>query len=229
MIVYTMTTAEMVVEARKDFRALYNRCEKPLRDARREMIRQKQQIIHLMDWTSPRKNHWLLLVHQRKSGPRIYALVWYYDREGRINAMHLAHKGMAFRIDRHVIERYGERFDPTAKPLERLQRFWLENHVYGLEPTKQLPDGRWSVNVGMNHGMGLGLWEQGTEIVLVDTFINHGQMFSNQLDTMDRMDLQRMMTDMTVGQRRFFIDLIKRRHPESIGSPGLTWLEQLAA
>lgn len=229
MIVHTMTTAEMVAEARKDFRALYNKCDKPLREARREMLRNKEEIIHLFPWTSPRRNTWLLLVHQRKSGPRIYALVWYYDRDGRINAFHLAHKGMVFRIDRHVIERYGERFDPTAQPLERLQGFWLENHAYAVEPTKQLPDGRWSVNVGMNHGMGLGIWEQGTETVWVDTFINHGQMFSNQLDHMERMDVERMMRDMTRGQRRFFIDLYKRRFPESIGSPGLTWLEQFAA
>ena len=193
------------------------------------MIKMKQERIHLFNWTSPRKNNWLLLVHQRKAGPRIYALTWYYDRDGRINALHMAQAGMVFHIDRHVIERYGHRFDPTAKPLERLLHFWLENHTYSVVPVEQRGEGSLNVQVGMNHGMGLGHWNQGSEIVCVDTFINHGQMFNNQLDAMERMDMERMVRGLSPGQRLDFIAQFKRMYPEVIGTPGLAWLESLAA
>lgn len=229
MIVHTMSPEEMVADGRKDFAALYNRTDKPLRLARREMIKTRQDVMHLLPWRSPRNNNWLLLVQQRKAGPRIYALAWYYDRDGRINALHMAQRGMVFHLHRHVIERYGDRFDPTAKPLERLQSFWLENHAYSVNPVDKRSEDRYNVQVGMNHGMGLGSWDLGTEIVHVETFINHGQMFTNQLDTMERMDVERMLRDLTPGQRRFFVAHYKRLFPQDAGTPGMEWLEGFAA
>lgn len=230
MIIHTMTVPQMVAEARKDMAAMRNKLDKPLRELRREHIKRKEGILCLLPpWTSPNKNNWLLLVHYDGSGPRVYSMAWYLDRDGRINAVLASTKGLAYHIDRHVIERYGERFDPTAAPLERLRGFFLENHFYSCEPTTPEGEGRWKVNVGMNQGMGLGVWDEAASVVYVRTFVNHGQLFKAQADAMERMDIERVLYAMTPGLRRHFIDLYKRKFPQDAGSPGMAWLEQFAA
>lgn len=229
MVVHSMTTEEMVLEGRHDFPAMRNKLDGILRSTRRAMIKSRQEIGHMVPWRSPRHNQWLLLVHQRKCGPQVFSLLWYYDNHGHINALLMARGGLVFRIDWHVIDRYGQRFDPTATPLERLQGFFFENHHYTVEPTDRRGERGWDVMVGMNQGMGLGSWDQDSELVRIDTFINHGQMFANQLQTMERMDMERTLLNMTPGQRRHFIDLWKRRHPQDIGTPTMEWLEKYAA
>jgi len=229
MIVHTMTAPEMVTEARKDYEALRRKVEDPLRRMRRESIRNKQEIWQMIPWRSPKnKNNWLILLHQGKDVPRIYSMVWYHDGEGRINAVWTTHSGLAFHIDRHVIERYGARFNPTANPLERLQSFFLENYFYTVEPVEPEGEDTWKVNIGLNQGMGLGAWDRTTELVYMRTFINHGQLFQQQEDAMERMDLERIMYSLTPGQRRMIIAMFKRvtKVPEG---PALDWLNSLAA
>ena len=81
----------------------------------------------------------------------------------------------------------------------------------------------------MDQGMGVGIWEQGAELVRVNTFINHGKLFSNQLEDMGGMDLERMLYRLTPGQRRHLVAQYKRMHPEKVGKPGMEWLEGFAA
>jgi hypothetical protein len=229
MLVHTMTLPELVAEARKDHVAMRNKLDTPLRRARRELIHTKQEILHLLPWRSTHGTNWLLLIHQQKNGARIYSMAWYLDRDGRVNALWVARAGMAFHIDRHVIERYGQRFDPTASPLERLQHFFTENYFYSVEPTVQDEHGNWKVNIGMNHGMGLGLWDQENEIVQVRTFVNHGQLFQHQEADMERMDVERLLFSLTRGQRMAFVAQYKRTYPEELGETALAWLERMAA
>lgn len=230
MIIHTLTVPQMVAEARKDFKAIRNKVEKPLREIRREHIKCKQEILQLLDpWRSPNKNNWLLLLHQTRNGPRMYCMAYYYDRDEKINAIWTTSTGMAFHIAQHVIERYGERFDPTANPLERLQRFFLENYFYAVDIKEAAGEDRWNVSIGMNHGMGLGFWEQNESIVYINTFVNHGQLFQAQADTMKRLDFERLLFRMSPGQRKAFVDLYKRTYPQDAGTPGMDWLERFAA
>ena len=219
----------MVAEARKDFTALRNKLDEPLRRTRREHIKCKQEILHLLPWRSPKGNRWLLMVHQTKTGPRIYCMAWYYDAAGRINALWTAHSGMAYHISWHVIDRYGERFDPTAMPVERLQSFFLENYFYTVDVNEVVSEDRCNVSVGMNHGMGLGFWDRTEQLVYINTFVNHGQLFPEQADAMERMDLERILLGMSPGQRKFIIALFKRTHPQQAKGPGMDWLESFAA
>jgi len=229
MIVPTMSVPEMVADARKDFRALRNKLDEPLRRTRREHIKTKQEILHLLPWRSRNGNRWLLMVHQLKTGPRIYCLAWYYDHAGRINALWTAHSGLAYHISWHVIDRYGQRFDPTASPLERLQSFFLENYMYTVDVNEVESEDRCSVSVGMNHGMGLGFWCRNEHVVYINTFVNHGQLFPEQEDAMERMDFERLLLRMSLGQRRALIALYKRTYPQHAGTPGMDWLERFAA
>ena len=229
MIVHTMTNAEMIADARKDFPAIGNRIKPLVREARRDMIRTRKDRLIMTEWRSPRKNNWLLLVIHRKAGPRLYALTWYLDRDKRINAFIMAHEGMVYRISRHVIERYGERFDPTANPLQRLRNFFQENYSYSAECTEQVGEDRFKVQVGMCHGMGLGEWDRKEGLVYINTFVNHGQLFQNQADSMERMDFERLLHQLSASQRRHLVALYKRKYPEDVGKPGMEWLERFAA
>ncbi|MBL7951882.1 MAG: hypothetical protein JNM62_09190 [Flavobacteriales bacterium] len=229
MIVATMPLEDMIAEARKDYPAIRNKLINVQREARRDMIRTKQARLHMIGWTSQRKNDWLLLLVQRKKGTSVHTLTWFHDLDGGINALVLADRGMVYRIDRHVIERYRQRFNPATSDLERLRDFFTENYAYSCQPTGEAVNGRWSVQVGMNQGMCLGYWEEGTEVVHADTFINHGQMFAQQLDDMDRMDMERWIRCLSPGQRRWMVAEWKRQNPTHIGTPGMQWLESLAA
>lgn len=208
MIVHTMTHAEMVAEARKDFPALRNKTASVMQRMRREHLRdRKQTLVHMFPWRSPNRNHWLILLHYSKQAQSTYTLTWFRDKEERIAALWTTHAGLAFYIDSHVIQRYGERFDPTDNPAERLQSFFLENHFYSMQLEEPRGEQHWNVSVGMNHGLGLGEWDTVTNIVHVRTFVNHGQLFPEQEQKMDLMDFERLYYTLTPGQR---IDLHNR-------------------
>lgn len=229
MIVATMSAEEMVAEARKDFPAIHNKLRDVQRQARRDMIHTKQDRLHMIRWTSQRKNPWLLLLVQRKKSTALHTLTWFHDRDGGLNAMVLSTAGMVYRLDRHVIERFRERFNPTASDLDRLRDFFVENYTYSCQPTGEGANGKWAVQVGMSQGMGLGYWREGTEVVHVETFINHGQMFNGQLNMMELMDTERILRALPRSQRRFLLATLKRTNPEFAGTPGMQWLEGLAA
>lgn len=215
MIVHTMTHAEMVLDARKDIQAMRNKCTEPLRKLRRELIASKHDtLLHLFDWKSPNKNNWLVLLRHSKKRTLTLSLAWFYDREGKLAALWTTGAGISFYIDSHVFERFGERFAPDQTPLERIQQFFLENHLFSYEPTKQLDEDRFEVSIGLNQGLGLGEWNDRTSIVHWRTFVNHGQLFSNQEVAMERMDWDRVLLDMSPGQRQHLITLAEKQAPD---------------
>ncbi|MGV9011321.1 MAG: hypothetical protein ACOH13_01900 [Flavobacteriales bacterium] len=202
MIVSTMTIPEMVADARQDYKALWNKVDSQLPNMRRMHLRDRGQMItHLLPWRSPRKNNWLLQFCLRKAGLLMHPLVWSYDAKGRIIAMIVTPEGETTYLDNHMIQRYGERFDPTANPLERLQSFFYENYYYVKETLHELRPGVWEVRVGMNHGLGLGEWDRNTDIVHVRTFVSFGQLFPEQRELMERFDAQRAWDSLTTGQQ----------------------------
>lgn len=215
MIVHTMTHAEMVLDARKDIQAMRNKCTEPLRKLRRELFASKHDtLLHLFDWKSPNKNNWLVLIRHSKKRSLTLSLAWFPDKEEKLAALWVTGAGIAYYIDSHVFERFGERFDPDQIPLDRLVSFFLENHVFSVEPTAQKGEQLFEVNIGANQGLGLGEWDRSTDIVHWRTFVNHGQLFSNQEVAMERMDWDRVLLDMTPGQRQHLISVADKRDPQ---------------
>ena len=215
MIVHTMTHERMVLEARKDIQAMRNKCTEPMRKLRRELFASKHDtLLHLFDWKSPNKNNWLVLIRHSKKRTLILSLAWFPDREGKLAALWTTGAGMAFYIDSHVFERFGERFVPDEIPIERMQSFFLENHLFSFEPTVQKSEDRFEVSIGANQGMGLGEWDRSTDIIHWRTFVNHGQLFENQEIAMERMDWDRVLLDMSPGQRKHLIALAEKNDPE---------------
>ena len=186
-----MPLPEMIDEARRDYRALWNKVDSLLPKLRRLHLRERAQTIsHLEPWRSPRKNNWLLHFSLRKAGLLMHPLVWGRDQKGRVFGLIVTPTGSTYHLDAHMIHRYSERFDPTSNPVERLQSFFFENFHYATETLHERRPGVREVRVGMNHGLGLGEWDTHTDIIHVDTFVSFGQLFPDQLDLMERLDAQ---------------------------------------
>lgn len=202
MIVASMTIPEMVADARKDYKTLWNKVNGLLPKMRRIHLLDRANVVsHLEPWRSPRKNNWLLHFSLRKAGPAMHPLVWSYDAKGRIIALIITPTGSSYYLDNHMIQRYGERFDPTGNSLERLQSFFYENYFYSIEPLEERRSGVWEVRVGMNHGLGLGEWDRDADIIHIRTFVSFGQLFPGQQELMERLDTQRAWDSLTRGQQ----------------------------
>ncbi len=202
MIVARMTLPEMVADARRDYKALWNKVNGLMPQLRRIHLRDRAHTVpHLLPWRSPRKNNWLLHFSIRKAGLLMHPLVWSYDAKGRIFGLIVTPTGSTYCLDNHMLQRYGERFDPTANPLERLQGFFFENYYYSFETMHELRPNVVEVRVGMNHGLGLGEWDRTTDIIHVRTFVSFGQLFPGQVELMERLDAQRAWDSLTPGQQ----------------------------
>jgi hypothetical protein len=197
-----MPLPEMIAEARRDHRALWNKVDGLLPKMRRIHLRDRAHTIsHLEPWCSPRKNNWLLHFSLRKAGLLMHPLVWGRDHKGRVFGLIVTPTGSTYHLNAHMIHRYGERFDPTSDPVERLQSFFMENHYYAVEVLHKRGPCEQEVRVGMNHGLGLGRWNTVDDIIHVDTFVSFGQLFPQQWELMERLDAQRAWDSLTPGQQ----------------------------
>lgn len=210
MVVHTMSVPEMMLEARKDFQALRNKTAEPARRLRKEFLRgdRNDELGHLLEWSSPKgKNKWLIYLVHGPKGLRTYTMVHFKDAKGRVAALWVSIGGAAYYIGPHVVQRYGERFDPQANPLDRLRSFFMENHWYAVEPADELSPGVREAHFGMNHGLGLGEWHVEEGYFHIRTFVDFGHLYPNQLEQMERLDFDRHWTTLTKGQRQ---DLLRR-------------------
>lgn len=201
MIVSTMTPEEMLVDARKDMGAILNRCKEPTRKLRKAHLRnRKNDIEHMISWNSPRGNKWLITICYNKRKPLIYTLVWYYDKKGRVSAMICSTTGSALTICPHVIERYGDRYDPVVDPVQRLKVFFADNPSFSFDTKEEIGEDEWEMLVGMNSGLGLGVWKEDSQIIEVRTFVNREMLFSEQKEYMKELDAMRLLQSLTPGQ-----------------------------
>ena len=204
MLVPSMTTAEMVADARKDHKALWNKVNGLLPKLRRTYLRERGPAAptHLEAWTSPRGNDWLFHFTLRKTGPLLGTMVWTYDRAGLPFGLVVQTSGITYHLENHLVRRYGERFDPHANPTERLRNFYMENHSFAVETQGERRPGVKRVQVGMNHGLGLGSWDLESDIINVETFVDFGNLFPHQLELMEHFDAQRAWDALTPGQQQ---------------------------
>ncbi|MBK7298373.1 MAG: hypothetical protein IPI91_17845 [Flavobacteriales bacterium] len=90
---------------------------------------------------------------------------------------------------------------PQATPWNGCRASSSENYYHAIETLHESSPGIWEVRVGMNHGLGLGDWDQNTDIVHVRTFVSYGQLFPEQQELMERLDTQRAWDSLTTGQQ----------------------------
>lgn len=208
MIAHTMTHEQMVLDARKDIQMLRNQCIEPLRKLRRERLENgSDTLVHLFRWKSPNRNNWLILIRHSTNRTLIHSLTWFHDRDGRLAALWTTGAGISYYIEPSVFTRFGERSDPDETPMERLQSFFLENHLYSFEPTGRITGHRFQVSIGANQGLGLGEWDPRTDII-------HWRTFENQENAMERMDRDHAPYTMNEDQRQHLIALAGKHDPQ---------------
>lgn len=205
MIVPTMTPEEMLVDARKDMRALLNRCKEPLRKLRKIHLRSNRRNVfeHMLTWSSPRGNNWLVVLAYNKHRPSVYMLVWYYDKKGRLAGMICSATGGAMTICSHVIDRYGERYDPVVDPVQRLKVFFADNPSFSVllqNEKEERTDIDREVHIGINNGLGFGVWQANSDIVHMRTFVDRSMLFEEQEKRVDELDIMRLLQNMNPGQ-----------------------------
>ncbi len=187
MIIHTMTHERMVREARKDFSALRNACVAPIQKLRREqLLDPAADLLHMVPWTSPRKNNWLVVLQMRYGLLHTSALAYFPDANGGLAAVWTEHTGHAFIIDPQVFQDFGDRPFPDETMVERVQSFFLENHAFSIEVDAPHGEHGWNVNIATDHGLGSGVWDTRTDIVHWQTFVHISQLFNDKADAMRR-------------------------------------------
>jgi hypothetical protein len=202
MITHTMSPARALAEARKDLPALRNKLVAPVSRLRKEhAIDPEGELVHMYPWTSPGRNNWLVVLKCTKRGVSTHTLAWYKAKDGRIAALWLTGRGLAYHIDAAVIEQFAAYADESENPLEQLQSFFFENHSYVMQVEEPQGEHHWNVSIGAGQGMGLGQWDTTTDIVHWRSFIHHAQVFPEHVTGQKSMNNEHYWFDLPRAQR----------------------------
>lgn len=189
MIVQTHTPEQVVREALRDMPALWNKMKDPIACLQRQMRVNKslRMVPQLLAYRSPAGNNWLVAVLPTKKVLHIVPFVWYRGTDDFYRAARIIHDGVCHHITHHVLEQYAARFNRTCDGLTRLKEFIRENMCFGTEHCLQNDD----LRVGVAQGFLNGTWVVPHQVVQLITFVDHGKLFSDQLEQMERLDQQR--------------------------------------
>lgn len=184
-----MSPTEVVAEAIKDLPALRNKLKDPLARLQRRVKvdpRIRDQV-KLFPYRSHAGNNWLVAVRGNKKMVCLIPFVYYHCPDGKLRAARICHPGLSMHFSGHMLDQYFARFNRTAGKVERLKEFILENMDLGVESCLDNDE----VRIGAKHGYIIGRWEVRDMIMQLTTFVDHGKLFQEQLEQMDRLDQQR--------------------------------------
>lgn len=189
MIVPTMSPTEVVSEATKDLPALWNKMKDPIARLQRKVkvdprVRNKEQLIA---YRSHAGNNWFVVLRATKKVVSIIPFVHYYGKDDKLRAARICHPGISIHFSGHVLDQYFARFNKTQGKLERFKEFIVQNVDVGVESAEGINE----VRVRVSHGYLIGRWEVPEAIVQLTTFVDHGKLFQEQIEQMDRLDQQR--------------------------------------
>ncbi|MBK7946399.1 MAG: hypothetical protein IPJ85_14325 [Flavobacteriales bacterium] len=186
MIVETHSPEQVVREALRDMPALWNKMKDPIARLQRRMRKDKSLRMEpqLFEYRSHAGNNWLIAMLPTKKVLNIVPFVWYRGRDGYYRAARIMQDGVCYHISHHVLEQYAERFNRTGDGFMRLKEFIRENMSFGTEYCFDNNDAR----VGITHGYIIGTWLVPHEVAQLITFVDHGKLFPDQLEQMERLD-----------------------------------------
>lgn len=184
-----MSPTEVVAEAITDLPALWNKMKDPIARLQRRArvdprVRDQEQLV---PYRSHAGNNWLVVLRANKKVVSLTPFIYYYGKDEQIRAARICHAGISFHFSAHVLSQYFARFNKTLGKVERLKEFIVENMDIGLETCDQIDE----IRVGVRHGYITGRWEVEDSLIQLTTFVDHGKLFPEQLEQMDRLDEQR--------------------------------------
>lgn len=186
MIIDTHTPEQVVAEAKRDLPAMWNKMKAPIVRLQRQVKVNKAMRMEpqLLPYRSPQGNNWLVAMLPTKKTLFIVPFVWYRGRDGFYRVARIMTEGVSYHISHHVLEQYNDRFNSTADGYTRMKEFVRDNMVFGTEYCLDNND----VRVGITHGYIIGTWLVPHEVAQLITFVDHGKLFQDQLEQMDRLD-----------------------------------------
>lgn len=186
MIVQTHGPEEVVREGLRDLPAMWNKMKDPLARLQRRMRKDKSLRMEpqLFEYRSPAGNNWLVAILPTKKVLNIAPFVWYRGGDGHYRAARIVQDGVCHHISHHVLAQYAARFNRTGDGMARLKEFIRDNMCFGTEHL----EGHDDVRVGITHGFLIGKWVLPHQVAQLITFVDHGKLFPEQLEQMDRLD-----------------------------------------
>ena len=92
-----------------------------------------------------------------------------------------------------------------------VKEFIVENFDFGVESSDELGE----LRVGVRHGYITGLWLVKEEVVQLTTFVDHGKLFQDQIEQMERLDQQRY--ELAHPGRRIAVDIVEKAVVRIVG------------
>ena len=140
-----------------------------------------------MEYRSHAGNNWIIVLRPTKKVLTIATFVYYWGSDNKLRAARICDQGISFHFSGYLLEQYFARFNKSAGALERFKEFAVENMDLGAESCDQLGE----LRCGIRHGYLTGRWVVKDEIVQLTTFVDHGKLFPEQIEQMERLDQQR--------------------------------------
>lgn len=189
MIVSTMSIEQVVSEAIRDMPALWNKMREPLHRLQRasKVDKSCRGLERLHTYRSHAGNNWLIVVRASKKIISIACYVWYRGTDDCLRLARIHDDGVSYHFSAHLLEQYFVRFNKEPVSLERMKQFVFDNFDIGAEYDLDSNE----VRCGIRHGYLTGRWEIPHRIAQLTTFVDHGKLFRDQIQQMDRLDEQR--------------------------------------
>lgn len=189
MIVPTMSIEQIITEAFGDLPALWNKMREPAKRLQRlsKVDKSCRGMEQVYSYRSHARNNWLVVMRASKKVISIACYVWYRGTDDRLRFARIQNDGVSYHFSAHMLEQYFERFNKEPVTLERMKEFVKENFDIGAEYALNANE----VRCGIRHGYLIGHWEVDQHIAQITTFVDHGKLFNEQIEQMDRLDQQR--------------------------------------
>jgi len=128
MLVPSMNSAEIFIELNKDFDNVLRKIEYLMPQIRRKQIKSKtKEVKIILDYKSPRKNEWILLIRRSKKGHGISGFAYV---KGDMNFYMIGADGKTLHhYSPHFVKRYQERFlKETNLSLSEVMKKYIVNN-----------------------------------------------------------------------------------------------------
>ena len=211
MILPGMNEAQVLLAALGDLPAVERKLQRAKELLRRKHVKgdRKAVLVELHEYLSPQALNWMVVMRHCKAGIQCFHYAWYRGLDQRMRAIHVRPDGgAAFHYSKHVFDQYSERFSPDVSAEDRLRQFFRENHMYASHTVDLMADEIEDI-VSVNQGWLFGIRHEEEHMICLTTFVDQGHFFPDQHQLEQKLEMDRLLAGMNLGQRAEFLRKLK--------------------
>ena len=211
MIVAGMDHVEVMHDAMRDLPAVERKFQRAKELLRRKHLKgdRKAVLTEIHAYPAPSGNNWYVVLRYCKVGIQTFHYCWYHGTDGRMRAVYVRPDGAtAFHYSKHVWDRYSERFSPDVTGKDRMRQFFLENHMFSAHTVDLMADEVEDI-VSVNQGWLFGVRDEEENLTHLTTFVDQGHFFPEQQRMEERLEFERLLGGMSLGQRTELLKKMK--------------------